>query len=166
MRMNIRAIPSLSLSLGKYDKITCNTHLCLFYCKKNPPIISGTLNCINPASNGCACDPQSGSGMQWGHTLPQKMLYLHCGHWAGCSPGGHHSDNTGMARAISWQSRVTRHLRKTQNAVLWEMGARTGGCSRQRPSVVSEPHFIKQGNLLSAYTGVGVEVDLGNSQRA
>lgn len=75
MRVNTEAIPSLSLNLGKYDKMTCNTHFCLFYCKKSPPIISGTLNCINPQSNGYVCDARSGCGMQWGH-LPQKM---HCG---------------------------------------------------------------------------------------
>lgn len=152
-------------------KLLATPILACFTVRKTLPIISGTLNCINPQSNGCVCDPRSGSGMQGGHSsapedaVPALWVTQQAVPWVG---------TTGMVRGI-FCSQCCLLAKQSHQAVLKNTtccalgnGSRDKGSSEQRPSAVPEPHFIKQGNLLSAYTGARVKVvpGLGNSQRA
>lgn len=91
------------------------------------------------------------------------MLYLHCGP-QGCPLGGHprHGRRDLLHSVLpAGKAESPDSLEK-----LNMMGNRSSdkGCSQQRPSVVLEPHFIKQGNVLSACTGVGVKVVPGPGQ--
>lgn len=91
-------------------------------------------------------------------------------HRAGCPFSGHHRhghrDFLHLAKCICCLLAKQSHQTVWKNSTCCVMGNRSSdkGCSKQRPSAVLEPHFVKQGKLLSASTGVRVKVVPGPGQ--